>query len=559
MISFAFNKETGHLIKSKNVIHPKKIQCYCYYCHEKLSYVKKNNILDGSDTETYFIHNNNDKNKYVSCINNNKYMYFFINKWLKCIKPKYKYINKSQTDIVDVINTTNQIIYIKYLLLSREFIESKINDNNKLIWLLSIYSGSNSDKKSWHPRACEIYNFHEVDNNKLICFKNECDINNFDLCDCFVYFDDGINIYKLVCDKERKYYTFDRKAVRGYILKIIPMEKFVGKVFNNITNEIPQVKDDHNNNRKTVYTEDEINKIKIINEITDRYNELVNINCEITYDINYDLNDIVNNNYYELSILRQNILGDIDKKKLIRDIYINYCDLLRKKFDTNFNTYDIPQIQSYLYSEFNTDDIALKSHRALSKILKHIEKKQLREEICYDYYNLIQIVPGINFNINYISQKKIKIGVLLALHERIKLINNIYEKQRTFLNSDIGISFDIDNITNDDNELLSDTLTTMTLIMDIYDQYCILICTGYDFNIDNLIQTNNDKKKNILERITLINEINSLYDNIKNLKPDIDINIDNIMKKKHTELTKLLKKFNKFNINVELYIKTIDK
>lgn len=333
-----------------------------------------------------------------------------MNKWLRCISPKHKYIKNKTNGIVDVVNKDKCLIYIKYASLTKEFIDSKTNDDRQLIWLLSINSANNND----HTRPCKIYDLYNRVDYKLACFTKKCDINNFDLANCFVYLDDGKNIYELIHNREDKYFKFTKQIVKGYLIKRISVKNFIDTVFKNITTAIPKFKSDHR--RKTLYTQAEIYKLKIIDEINKEHTTLLSIQCGINYPSNYDFRGIFNKNYNELSIMRQDILLDIDKKNLLSEIYDKYRILI--KSDTDL--------------DFNLDNILQRNHRQLSKLLRKINK--IGQETNIDF--------NVNKTVHYSQEdidKKIKDSLITLILESIKEQNIKINKSINFQNIDIKV------------------------------------------------------------------------------------------------------------------------
>ena len=139
----------------------------------------------------------------------------FINKWLSKIQPMYLYKSNK------IINDKNEAIYVKYSLVSQKTIMNKSNDNDKIIWLLSI------KQERPHPRSCKIYKINDNDNMTYLLHSNKkTDIVDFDLNNSRVYLDDNDNIYQLTDTIHSTYYDKDGNKVFGHVIKKININEF---------------------------------------------------------------------------------------------------------------------------------------------------------------------------------------------------------------------------------------------------------------------------------------------------------------------------------------------
>lgn len=473
MVLIAIHKESGKLINVENIDYTESIKrkftYWCTCCNNELKYVNGYTRTRNEKEEivsSFFRHLDGENNECDTGINgenmNNrnylKYLSKFVDKWIDCINPEYKYSKRIGT-VIDIVNKTNDDIYVKYSLVSRTNIKNKSNDNGRIIWLLSINSEANK-QDDIHPRQCTIYKINQS-NRLLIHCNNKTDIVDYNLEKCEVYLDDGFNIYKLLNNTRSKtYYDADGNRIDGHAIKKININQFIKDILDDVMITIPKF--DKHNEYYLVYTKEEIKKKEMINNIMKQLKILNKIGHNID---NYNVENVDQMEIDDLLIMYENITEKIKKikeqkmkKELIKEIKILLKTLLDmesnlcKEYDTdvllwrpnNLNNIDVNNLRDKSIDYINNK---------IGELDNEIHRKELLKEILsnkntYDINDISKKnVSKLNDYISKINKEKLKISkekLMQKLFSHGPAVN--YEQKSLSYGPAVNYEQNLDNI-----------------------------------------------------------------------------------------------------------------
>ena len=445
MVLIAIHKESGKLINVENIDYTESIKrkftYWCTCCNNELIYVngytrtrtrnEKEEIVS-----SFFRHLDGENNECDTGINgenmNNrnylKYLSKFVDKWINNIKSEYKYC-KRIGNVIDIVNKTNDDIYVKYSLVSLTNIKNKSNKNGRVIWLLSI----NSEKYNpddIHPRQCTIYKINQSKKLLIHC-NNKTDLVDYNLGKCEVYLDDGFNIYKLLNNTRSKtYYDANGNNIDGHIIKRININQFIKNVLDDIMINIPKF--DKHNEYCLIYTKEEIKKKETINNIMKQLKILNKTGHNID---NYNVENVDQMEIDDLLIMYENItekIKNIKERKIKNEPIKKIKILLRtlsdiesklcEEYKTNMLSWR-PNILNIDINNLHKESIDYINFK-IGELNNEIYRKQLLEEILSNKYthdiNGISKKNATKLN-NYISKinKEKLMQIPLSLNPKI--------------------------------------------------------------------------------------------------------------------------------------------